>query len=208
MMRPVSLLHLPHHDGSPLYVSDEAPGLGETVTVRVRTHAADTVDAVWLRTTYDAEPVFHPATSTSDGDVVWWEAALPVHNPVTHYRFLLVRTDGSQQWLTGAGTVDHDVPDGNDFRLAAFPSAPDWGRDAVVYQVFPDRFARSAAADEREVPDWALAAEWDDEVCFEGGDPRTPMQLYGGDLDGITEHLDHVEQVGADVVYTTPVFPG
>ena len=208
MMRPVSLLHLPHHDGSPLYVSDEAPGLGDTVTVRVRTHAADPVDAVWLRTTYDAEPVFHPTTSATDGDVVWWEAALPVHNPVTHYRFLLVRTDGSQQWLTGAGTVDHDVPDGNDFRLAAFPSAPDWGRDAVVYQVFPDRFARSAAADEREVPDWALTAEWDDEVCFEGGDPRTPMQLYGGDLDGITEHLDHVEQVGADVVYTTPVFPG
>ena len=34
------------------------------------------------------------------------------------------------------------------------------------------------------------------------------MQLFGGDLDGITEHLDHIEQVGADVVYTTPVFPG
>ena len=78
----------------------------------------------------------------------------------------------------------------------------------MVYQVFPDRFARSAAADEREVPDWALAADWDDEVVFEGGDPRTPMQLFGGDLDGITEHLDHVAEVGADVVYTTPVFPG
>ena len=34
------------------------------------------------------------------------------------------------------------------------------------------------------------------------------MQLYGGDLDGITEHLDHVAAVGADVLYTTPVFPG
>ena len=32
-MTPVSLLHLPHHDGSPLYVSDEAPALGDTVTV-------------------------------------------------------------------------------------------------------------------------------------------------------------------------------
>ena len=32
----MSLLHLPHHDGSPVYVSDEAPALGETVTVRVR----------------------------------------------------------------------------------------------------------------------------------------------------------------------------
>jgi alpha-glucosidase len=206
-MTPVSLLDLPHHDGSPLYVSDEAPALGDTVTVRVRTSADDAVDAIWLRTTYDAEPVFHPTTSTSAGGVVWWEARLPVHNPVTHYRFLLVRGE-RQAWLTGAGIVGHDVPDGADFRLAAFPAAPDWGRDAVVYQVFPDRFARSAAADEREVPDWALEADWDDEVVFEGDDPRTPMQLFGGDLDGLTEHLDHVAEVGADVVYTTPVFPG
>ena len=208
----MSLLHDPHHDGSPLYVSDEAPELGATVTVRVRTSAADPVEAVWLRTTYDAEPVFHPTTSTTTGDVVWWEGELPVHNPVTHYRFLLVRAladgEGEQEWLTGAGLVGHDLPDAADFRLAAHPPAPDWGRDGVVYQVFPDRFARSAAADEREVPDWALPAEWDDEVVFEGSDPRTPMQLYGGDLDGITEHLDHVAAVGADVLYTTPVFPG
>ena len=60
----MSLLHLPHHDGSPLYVSDEAPALGDTVTVRVRTSADDPVDAIWLRTTYDAEPVFHPTTAT------------------------------------------------------------------------------------------------------------------------------------------------
>jgi alpha-glucosidase len=207
-MSPVSLLHDPHHDGSPLYVSDEAPELGTSVTVRVRTSAADPVEAVWLRTTYDAEPVFHPTPSTTTGAVVWWEAGLPVHNPVTHYRFLLVRGGGEQEWLTGAGLVGHDLPDAVDFRLAAHPPAPDWGRDGVVYQVFPDRFARSAAADDREVPDWALPAEWDDEVVFEGSDPRTPMQLYGGDLDGITEHLDHVAAVGADVLYTTPVFPG
>ena len=157
-MTPVSLLDLPHHDGSPLYVSDEAPELGDTVTVRVRTSADDPVDAIWLRTTYDAEPVFVEMHPSADGTAIWWEAGLLVHNPVTRYRFLIERTDGSQEWLTGAGPVGHDVPDGADFRLAAFPAAPDWGRDAVVYQVFPDRFARSAAADGREVPDWALEA--------------------------------------------------
>jgi len=203
----VSLLHLPHHDGSPLYVSDEAPALGDTITVRVRTSVGDPVDEIWLRTTYDAEPVFHPTTSTASGDVVWWEARLPVHNPVTHYRFLLVRGQ-EQEWLTGAGLVGHDLPDSADFRLTAYPEAPDWGRDAVVYQVFPDRFARSDATADHPTPHWAVPAGWDDEVVFEGSDPRTPLQLFGGDLDGITEHLDHVAEVGADVVYTTPVFPG
>ena len=209
----MSLLHLPHHDGSPVYVSDEAPALGDTVTVRVRTSPADPVEAIWLRTTYDAEPVFHPmATVRTDRDAVWWEGRLPVHNPVTHYRFLIVRAlaagRSDQEWLTGAGMVGHDLPDASDFRLAAFEAAPDWGRDGVIYQIFPDRFARSAAAAERETPSWALPAEWDDEVVFEGSDPHTPLQLFGGDLDGITDHLDHIAEVGADIVYTTPVFPG
>ncbi|GAB3024605.1 alpha-glycosidase [Nocardioides flavus (ex Wang et al. 2016)] len=208
-MGSVRLLHLPHHDGSPLHVSDGAPALGDTVTVRVRTHVDDApVEGMWLRTTYDAEPVYVEMRPSAAGTTTWWEAGLLVHNPVTHYRFLLQRADGSQDWLTGAGLVGHDVPDASDFRLTAHAPAPDWGRDAVVYQVFPDRFARSAAADARETPDWALAAEWDDEVAFEPDDPRTPMQLFGGDLDGITEHLDHVAAVGADVLYTTPVFPG
>lgn len=208
----MSLLDQPHHDGSPLHVSDESPRLGDVVTVRLRTSASDPVDAVWLRTTYDAEPVFHPTTATTDGDTTWWAAELPVHNPVTHYRFLLVRArvdgQGEQEWQTAAGLVGLDVPDATDHVISAYAAAPDWGRDGVVYQVFPDRFARSAAADERITPEWAIPAGWDDEVLFEGDDPRTPLQLFGGDLDGITEHLDHVEEVGADIVYTTPVFPG
>lgn len=204
------LLHEPHHDGSPLHVSDEAPSLGETVRVRLRVSNTDPAEGVWLRTTYDAEPVFHEATVVADdGAATWWEAQLPVHNPRTHYRFLLSHDDGARQvWLGGAGPVEHDPPDDADFVLTAHPQAPDWGRDGVVYQIFPDRFARSAAADTREVPGWAVAADWDDEVAFEPDDPHTPLQLFGGDLDGITEHLDHVGAVGADIVYTTPVFPG
>lgn len=209
----VSLLHEPHHDGSPLYLEHEAPTLGWTVKVRVRTWTGDPVDQVWLRTTYDAEPVYHACGPVErDEHTVWWEGELPVHNPVAHYRFLVSTGAGTpeedQRWLTAAGVHRHDVPDAFDFRVSTYPSAPDWGRDGVVYQVFPDRFARSAAADERPVPAWAVPAEWDDEVVFEGSDPRTPTQFFGGDLDGVVEHLDHLEQVGVSVVYTTPVFPG
>ena len=55
----------------------------------------------------------------------------------------------SRTWLTAAGLVGIDVPDATDFLSAPTPRAPDWGRDGVVYQVFPDRFARSAAAADR-----------------------------------------------------------
>lgn len=205
---PAHLLHDPHHDGSPLYLSDDAPALEDVVTVRVRTSALAVPDAVWLRTAYDAEPVFHEARVASrDAHTVWWEAALPVHNPVTHYRFLLVHGP-EQRWLTAAGVAEHDVPDAHDFVVTTHAPAPAWGREAVVYQIFPDRFARSAAADERPTPAWAVPATWDDEVVFEGSDPRTPLQLFGGDLDGVVEHLDHLARLGVSVLYTTPVFPG
>jgi alpha-glucosidase len=195
-----------------MYVAEEAPAPGATVLLRLRTDPADPVEQVWIRTTYDAEPTYHPCTVTlRDDHAVWWEGALPVHNPVTHYRFLLASGEGAtaeQRWMTGAGVVEHDPPDAFDFRISSHRPAPDWARDAVVYQVFPDRFARSAAAAEREAPPWAVPAEWDDEVVFEPVDPRTPLQLYGGDLDGIAERLDHLADIGVTVVYTTPVFPG
>jgi alpha-glucosidase len=212
----MSLLHEPHHDGSPGYLSDEAPALGSSVTVRLRTAIHEPVPsplrAVWVRTTFDAEPVYWPCTvERSDEHTTWWAGGLPVRNPVTHYRFLLVHADGSQRWLTASGVVEYDVPDSSDFTVTSHPPAPDWGRDGVVYQIFPDRFARSAAADERSTPAWAFAAGWDEEVIFEGSDPRTPLQFFGGDLDGVTEHLDHVAEVGGGapvILYTTPVFPG
>ncbi|SFB84601.1 alpha-glucosidase [Nocardioides terrae] len=203
--QPGDLLSQPHHDGSPLYLSDEAPALGSTVTVSVRTSADDPIGRMWVRTTFDAEPTYHEMSRQEPG---WWRGGLPVRNPVTHYRFLLERTDGTQTWLTAAGEVSYDGSDTFDFKVVSYDPAPDWARDGVVYQIFPDRFARSAQADTRETPHWAVPATWDDTVVFEGADPRTPLQFFGGDLDGVVDHLDHVEEVGADIVYTTPVFPG
>ena len=74
--------------------------------------------------------------------------------------------------------------------------------DAVVYQIFPDRFARSGT---KPLPEWAVAAGSDDEVIHVGRD--TSRQFFGGDLHGIAAHLDHIQGLGADTVYLTPIFP-
>jgi alpha-glucosidase len=55
------------------------------------------------------------------------------------------------------------------------------------------------------LPDWAVERPWDDLPTGRGR--ATPFELYGGDLRGIEEHLDHVERVGANVLYLTPFFP-
>ncbi|NKX93889.1 glycoside hydrolase family 13 protein [Sanguibacter hominis ATCC BAA-789] len=207
------LHHLPHHDGSELYSPDHTDHRrGATVRVRVRIpHEFGAVPSVVLRTVIDGEPRFQqmergPWSPPHDDGATWWTGRLALENDVTTYRFLVNRADGTAVWLNGEG-VDHLEPvDSQDFRATVHPAAPAWAREQVLYQIFPDRFARSTHADARTSPAWALPASWDDEVIHTG--PDTPRQLFGGDLDGIVDHLDHLERLGVTLVYLTPFFPG
>jgi alpha-glucosidase len=199
------LLGLPSHDGSACYVPEPAPALGDTVPVFVRTPAAAGVRGLHVRTTPDAEPRFaEAAVDRHTAAETWWRAEVEVRNPVTPYRFLLHTATGPR-WLTAAGVVTHDVPDTTDFRLVAHDPPPAWAVNSVVYQIFPDRFARSAAAAHRPPPEWAIPCDWDVPVIGRG--PQAPSQLYGGDLDGVVERLDHIAALGANTVYLTPIFP-
>ena len=73
------------------------------------------------------------------------------------------------------------------------PETPDWVRDAVFYQIFPDRFARS-----HSVPKPAHLDEW--------GSPPTRHNYMGGDLIGVVERLDYLQDLGVNAVYFTPIF--
>ncbi len=70
---------------------------------------------------------------------------------------------------------------------------PDWVRDAIFYQIFPDRFARST-----RLPKPDYLEDWDAQPTLRG--------YKGGDLYGIVEHLDHIQTLGATALYLTPVF--
>jgi neopullulanase len=72
-------------------------------------------------------------------------------------------------------------------------SGPDWVRDAVFYQIFPDRFASS-----RRVPKPGPLEPWDA--------PPTTYGFKGGDLLGIAEHLDELAELGITALYLNPVF--
>jgi cyclomaltodextrinase / maltogenic alpha-amylase / neopullulanase len=72
-------------------------------------------------------------------------------------------------------------------------TTPDWLNDAVFYQIFPERFANGdPSLDPDGVEPW-------------GAQP-TRDNFFGGDLAGITAHLDHIQSVGANAIYLTPIF--
>jgi alpha-glucosidase len=197
----------PHHDGSPLFVSDQSPTLGQHVRVRIRIpHEFGPVTAVRTRSNPNHEPRFAVASmvATIDG-WDWWEAEIEVENPVHGYRFLIKMGDGRNLWVNGTGVHSIETLDTEDFKLITFAPAPSWSASSVLYQIFPDRFARSEQADARPLPPWAEPANWSDPVIHIG--PSTAHQFYGGDLLGIEERLDHLERLGVNLVYLTPVFP-
>lgn len=201
---------LPHHDGSVLHAPQRVE-LGDTARLRLRIPEAwGRASRVWLRSVHDGEPRYTAAAGVGAADGwAWWEAELAVTNPVARYRFLIEA--GQQYWsLNAQGLFSRDVSDYADFRLTTYPAAPQWLRQGTMYQVFPDRFARSSAgqnpASAQPAPDWAVPCDWDT-TAVQGASAQTPLQFYGGDLHGITEHLDHIQDLGADIIYLTPFFP-
>ena len=162
------------------------------------------VDGVAVRYLRDGEPraVAAKVDSTTDTDV-WWRASFRVWNAATPYRWLLSGGDVGYAWLNGAGLQPFDVTDADDFVASTRPGGPDWHLESVVYQVFPDRFASSGHV--AEAPEWAVPRGWD--VRPNGRSHETSVEWFGGDLEGLERHLDHVAALGASVVYLTPFFP-
>ena len=75
----------------------------------------------------------------------------------------------------------------------ASSTTPEWVRDAVFYQIFPDRFASSRAVSKpRHLEPW--------------DSPPTEHGFKGGDLLGIVEHLDYLQDLGITALYLNPIF--
>jgi neopullulanase len=72
-------------------------------------------------------------------------------------------------------------------------TTPDWVPDAVFYQIFPDRFARSG-----RVNGLINLEPW--------GSPPTRRGFKGGDLWGVLAKLDYLQDLGVNAIYLCPVF--
>lgn len=104
---------------------------------------------------------------------------------------------------------------------------PDWMKDAVIYQIFPDRFFNGdesndtaqttsrGATDYEHIEDWYTLPENPEQEELNPdtypenawkGDGEWSNEIYGGDLEGITERIDYLKALGVNVIYLNPVF--
>jgi alpha-glucosidase len=193
----------PHHDGSDLYVSNSAPKIGDKVTLKVRVPNDYIFEKAMLRIYHDGEPrIFEMKLAKRGAVESWYQATVEILNLQNSYRFAFIG-HGKYEYLNARGIFDHDVHSNNDFQIVAIPANPAWINSSVFYQIFPDRFAKSGKVN--IIPDWAYPREWN--LLPRGRGKYTGQELYGGDLYGVQEHLDHITELGANGIYFTPIFP-
>lgn len=198
-----------HHDGSKDYVSNLTPVFGERVKINIRVPVDAPVRRVLLRTFPDGEQALQPLQKTNVQDQIqWFSGDLIISMPLNHYRFIL-ETEG-EVWIYNArGIYAMDPTDVDDFKVLANYQSPDWVKEAVFYQIFPDRFYPSTPG----------RAPGEDEFDYRGNKPRSykwgespdpnahgSLVFYGGDLPGIQSKLDYLQDLGVTALYLTPIF--
>ena len=125
-----------------------------------------------------------------------------IHVATRKFRYIFYLNDGQEQvWYNELGFLT-ERPSGYHSGYFHYPyindadmfEIPEWAYDAVVYQIFPERFYNG---DKSNDPEGVRA--W-------GELPKGQYDFFGGDLAGIIEKIPHIEQMGANLLYMTPIF--
>ena len=199
-----------YSDGTSDFVSDPAPRLGQTVTVRLRCFADAPVDAVILRANPNGGELMTPMTRTRTArGLAWYEAPLRINEPCVRYQFYLV--SGRELYFYTQHGISTYLPDMScDFRLLADYVQPAWVKEAVFYQIFPERFCNGDPANDVGEGEYEVFGHptqhrnWTDRP--EPYERSRCLDFYGGDLEGIRQKIPYLRELGVTALYLNPIF--
>lgn len=176
----------------------------QTVHLRIRTKKNDCtkVEAIvgdkytWASSMQSIEMRVFAHDSLYD----YWETTVVPPYRRLRYAFRLTGADkGEQLIFIESGFIKELPEDPKNFFEYPFINPvdvfepPAWVKDAVFYQIFPERFANGdPSLNPANVEKW-------------GGKP-TPSNFFGGDLQGVIDHLDYIAELGVNAIYFTPIF--
>jgi glycosidase/fibronectin type 3 domain-containing protein len=164
----------------------------------------------------------------------FWEVTLPASNAATVYWYRFIVYDGSDTnyyeddggRTGGWGQVYDSSPD-NSWQLTIYDatfSTPSWVQNAVIYQIFPERFRDGDSSNNPTAGGFfygnydtivrSNTSDWNSPIC----DPRNRVgssftcsgiysqNFYGGDLQGIIDELAYIDSLGVTAIYLNPIF--
>ncbi|AZK47414.1 alpha-glycosidase [Paenibacillus lentus] len=173
-----------------------------TIHLRVRTKRDD-VEQVFAMTgdKYDWQATYQELAmekAAHDAMFDYWELAVKPKYKRLSYAFKLMAGSETVYMQDSGIGYDPPTPPGE---LYEFPyiheidvfKVPEWAKQAVFYQIMPERFANGDPSNDPEHTE-----PW-------GGIPKSD-NYFGGDLQGILDHLDDLSDLGINAIYFTPLF--
>ena len=198
-------------DETPMYRIPSEPDPGDSVLIRLRV-AKDSARRVIL---LPQELIMGTQMTRSRSDTFfdYYEATIVCNMKEVLYRFMIETPNGSyiSYDKNGAHTVEHGFPELNPayaFRFMPGFHVPAWAMGTVQYQIFTDRFNNGDPTNDVTDNEYYYTighakhvADWDA--------PPTDTDIrsfYGGDLQGIMDKLDYLQDLGVQVLYLNPIF--
>ncbi|MDP8904987.1 MAG: alpha-amylase family glycosyl hydrolase [Chloroflexota bacterium] len=209
---------------------------GTPVTLRLRAASGDLTAArvrLWNDRT-NVQSIVSMTLAADDGTHEWWEATVPASSDPTIYWYRFIAIDGTatayyedDSTRTGGWGETTGSSADNSWQLTVYDgtfTTPDWVKNAVIYQIFADRFRDGNPANNppagqffyNEAPTVFRSggSDWNTPIC----DPRNgalstancpgvySQNFYGGDLQGIIDKLDYLQDLGVTALYLNPIF--
>ncbi len=189
-------------DGTSDYVIPAEPGIHEKVRLRFRT-ARDDAQEVCLISGGEALQM----QKISSGEVFdYYETEVQLTDTMFVYYFR-IKSESEELCYHRCGVSEHPVEYYN-FRIMPGFSTPAWAKGAVMYQIFVDRFCNGDPSNDVEDGEYVYIGG---PVCKVKDWNEFPAAMdirrfHGGDLQGVLDKLDYLEELGVEVIYFNPLF--
>lgn len=189
-------------DGTEGYVYPPEPKENELVTFRFRT-AKDDVDRVGLVTSADTY-VMEKECTQGEFDYYTFETRLG-EEP---FRYCFEVQSGTEKYYYGRCGISREILEYYNFVVVPGFSTPDWAKGAVMYQIFTDRFYNGDKSNDVETNEYYYIGDYSQRVTNWDKYPANMgvREFYGGDLQGVMDKLDYLQDLGVEVVYFNPLF--
>lgn len=184
------------------YVMPPEPAPGELVTLRFRTAKDDvTRVSLWTRTgNYPMEK------EGSNGEFDYYMIRWRLGERTFSYCFE-IQCEGEIYYYNRYGLM-REVIDNYAFRIIPGFSTPDWAKGAVMYQIYTDRFCNGDTSNDVETREYYYIGDYSRKVTDwnKYPDSNGVREFYGGDLQGVIDKLDYLQDLGVEVLYFNPLF--
>ena len=189
-------------DGTEGYVYPPEPKESELVTFRFRT-AKDDVDRIGLVTSADTY-VMEKECTQGEFDYYTFETRLG-EEP---FRYCFEVQSGTEKYYYGRCGISREILEYYNFVVVPGFSTPDWAKGAVMYQIFTDRFYNGDKSNDVETNEYYYIGDYSQRVTNWDKYPANMgvREFYGGDLQGVMDKLDYLQDLGVEVVYFNPLF--